>query len=238
MPAATLAGCSSFVTTMAFDDLSLCWLRPSVVAPNMRAGVEAFLANLRPTGRLPDVHTDLPLEDFAPSEPPPTKCSLGPMPGTALFRRFVMQNLGGSDTAICACRPIAGTLTLSDHSAGKAWDWGVRADRPEDVARVNALMDWLLKPDPRGNPAANFRRVGLRSMIWNRRSWSAAYREWRPYTGQHPHNDHVHFSFSSPGAAAQTSFFQWLEAPSANWWPVAIIGFALGAGGAYALLSR
>lgn len=201
----------------------------------MRAGVEAFLANLRPTGRLPDIHTDLPLEDFAPSEPAPTKCSQGPMPGVAMFRRFVMQHLGGSDTAICACRPIAGTITMSDHSAGKAWDWGVRIDRPDDVVRVNTLMTWLLKDN-----AANFRRVGLRSMIWNRQSWSALYREWRPYTGQHPHMDHVHLSFGTPGASARTSFFNWLRAShagGASWWPAAAVGFAIGFGGAF-LLSR
>lgn len=215
------------------DDLELCWLNPATVAPALRPGVEAFWRNLRPTGSLPTVHTSLPVEPYAQLDPVPNKCVNVPALGMALFRRFVLEHLGGGSFGICACRPIAGTDTPSDHSLGMAWDWRVSANDPADVARVNKLLDWLLKPGPNGEPHANFRRVGMRYMIWRGQQFSSLYKVWKPYTGANPHVDHVHFSLGSAGAAAQTSFYQWLQGGSFWWWPYAA-GFAVGIGAAYA----
>jgi hypothetical protein len=35
----------------------------------------------------------------------------------------------------------------SEHKEGRAWDWHVNADDPEDRARVTQLINWLLAPD-------------------------------------------------------------------------------------------
>lgn len=218
---------------MTIDVDKLCWWNLSVHPASVRGPLSTFLDGLRPSGRLPEIHTSLPLEPFAGPETPPTKCSLGPEPGTALFRRFVLEHVGGGDLAICACRPVAGTSTLSDHSVGRAWDWQVRIDRPDDVKRVNTLFAWLLK-----NNAEYARRIGIRTIIWNKQIWSSTTGgRWAPYGGQSPHQDHVHFSLSAAGASASTSFFKWLSAggTGVSWLPLAA-GFAFGVGGAFLLL--
>ena len=98
---------------------------------------------------------------------------------------------------------------VSEHKEGRAFDWGVRAG--DDVERIAAetVINWMLATDARGNEFAIARRTGLMYVIWNGQIWSAerAHEGWRPYVGVSDHTDHVHFSFSWPGATAQTSFW-------------------------------
>ena len=167
----------------------------------------AQLSDLQPTGSLPEVDIPVSVEAFA-ERVPPTKCEPTPKPGVVLFRKFVLEHLGGGDSGICrtkGCPP-----STSEHHEGRAWDWTVDVNNPADVARVEQLFDWLFKPGTNGEPEANFRRAGLRYIIWDGRIWSSRTREWRPYSGASRHRDHVHVTFSWPGALAQTSFYQWL----------------------------
>lgn len=153
-------------------------------------------------GPLPAVNSALPPEPFT-SYQPPTICSPTPKPGVVAFRAFVLSHLGGGDSGICRECNSGG---VSEHHEGRAWDWRVSADVATDVARVDALLQWLLSAEQ-----ANFRRLGLMYLIWNGQTWSTKTQSWRPYTGKSPHRDHVHFSFGWDGANGKTSFFNWLS---------------------------
>lgn len=162
----------------------------------------------------------LPLPDVAPPEPIEgyaqvalqSTCDPVEKPGVAAFRTWLMAQRGGRNLGITRPCETGGT---SEHKEGRAWDWGMNASNPDDAARVDDTMAWLLAPDGDGNANGVFRRLGLMYVIWNRSIWSARTRRWVPYTGANPHTDHVHFSFGWPGAMAQTSFFRWLGTPAA-----------------------
>lgn len=151
---------------------------------------------------LPSVDLATPPEPFAPVELNQA-CDRTDKPGVIAFHDFILHHVGGRDLGID--RPCE-VGKASEHWARMAWDWGLLASRPEEAALADSVLSWLLADD-----AAVFRRLGLMYLIWNGQIWSTTYREWRPYTGASPHVDHVHFSFSVPGALGQTSFFAWLR---------------------------
>ena len=185
---------------------------------------------------LPAVEVQTPPEPYsAPLQV--TTCDPEPKPGVVAFADFVLSHQGGRSLGISR-RCASGKA--SEHHEGRAWDWGMDASNAEDYQRVQELLDWLLAPDlVTGEPHANFRRLGLRYVIWDRAIWSAGKKTWHPYSGSSPHTDHVHFSFGWPGALGKTSFFQWLAGPSEppveppvvdvgarRWLPVAVAGVA------------
>ena len=139
---------------------------------------------------------------------PQTRCDPSAKPGVLAFRSLVLRTYPdtGSDGIVRACN-VGG---VSEHKEGRAWDWEVLATNRRHVAEVRALMGWLLAADEEGHRAAMARRLGIMYMIWNRRIWSAdkASAGWRPYTKAHAHSEHVHFSFSWPGALKKTSFWR------------------------------
>lgn len=162
---------------------------------------------------LPELDVGSSCEPFEPYTRPEA-CEGDTVPeaqvGVKAFRDFVVAYSGGGDSGIVRACNIGNP---SHHKEGRAWDWTVNANSPDDVARVQELFDWLFAMDRYGNDAAIFRRVGLVSVIWNGQHWSTAEPSWRPYTGANRHTDHVHFSFGWPGARAQTSFYRWLGMP-------------------------
>jgi hypothetical protein len=109
----------------------------------------------------------------------------------------------------------------SEHKEGRALDWSRSAAVRSERASVKDLFAWLLATDQYGNPHAMARRLGVMYIIWNRKMWSAWDPGWEVICVQrgrrcvdpdsrapvHPHNDHVHFSFSWPGARGQTTFW-------------------------------
>jgi hypothetical protein len=127
-----------------------------------------------------------------------TLCDPTEKTGTRAFANYVMRNFGGFDLGIVrACDPAAGaTAKPSGHHSGRAWDWGVAG------ANVDGLLDLLFEDD-----GELIRRAGITYIIYNGVIWNAWTRTWQPYTGKNPHTDHVHFSFSTPGALGQTSFY-------------------------------
>src|SRR5690606_36455540 len=50
---------------------------------------------------------------------------------------------------------------------------------------------------------------GINYIIWNRKMWRAyaPERGWATYTGSHPHDDHIHFTFTWDGAYKRTSWW-------------------------------
>lgn len=153
-----------------------------------------------------------PPEPYALSVPP--GCDQTEKPGVQAFRGFVLARSGlWRDAGIL--RPCS-LGKPSDHHSGMAWDWGVDADIPEDAAAATELLDWLLSGDPDGNLDAMYRRAGLTYMIWDGHVFSSRTRDWQTYTGSNPHRGHVHFSFGTPGASGQTSFYGWLGVTGAQ----------------------
>src|SRR5437870_4119582 len=134
----------------------------------------------------------IPLDSLA-TYVPQARCDARPKPAVVAFRKLVLDRYPGTrDLGIINnCAPGL----ISEHYEGRAWDWGVMASVPRERASAEDLINLLLRPDSRGNPAAMARRLGIMYMIWNRRIWGS-YRMsegWRPYEGKEAHDDHIHF---------------------------------------------
>ncbi len=148
----------------------------------------------------------------APAEPfgayqAQTTCSSTAKPGVLAFQQLVLSNYRGSRNLgiVRGC----GVGGRSEHKEGRAWDWGVRLDRPAEKAYAEDVISWLLATDAIGVRAANARRLGIMYIIWNRKIWTAnrADEGWRAYWGPNPHVDHVHISWTWPGAYKLTSYW-------------------------------
>lgn len=100
-------------------------------------------------------------------------------------------------------RPCSVSET-SYHREGRALDFYVDYDEP----RAQSIVDWMLATDEYGNRHAKARRWGIIEIIWQDEIWSAdrASEGFRPCSSCGPHYDHIHFSFSRPGALKQTTW--------------------------------
>ena len=146
------------------------------------------------------------------------KCWPDPKPGVLAFRTMVLESfpmfgLGGISRA---CN-VGGQ---SEHKEGRAWDMTANAGDPSHREAVQKLFDILLAEDRYGNEGALARRLGIMYIIWNRKIWGS-WGGWSAYCVQkpsgcvdpedrdirHPHTDHVHFSFTWPGARMQTTYY-------------------------------
>lgn len=150
-----------------------------------------------------------PLQPYVPQD----SCDPADKPGVQAFANLLMATYkdSGSYGISTACIPG----DVSEHHEGRAFDWKMSASNPGQVAEVNALLDWLLKPDAAGNQAAMARRLGIMYIIWDRKILGT-YRlsdGWRAYSGVDPHTSHVHFSFSWAGAQKRTSYWTGTVAP-------------------------
>jgi len=177
----------------------------AIMAP---AGVSA----LRAPPSEPKVAAAKPVDAY-PERDIPTECDEKQRSGLLGFKHMIMEQVGGGDSGVHNCRTIQGKTTLSYHAVSRAWDWRMNAKKAADRERVNEVLSWLLRTE-RGVPHANARRLGIGEIIWNREIvtlWSRnpappCHHEptgmscFRPYDGVNPHTDHVHFSFSVPGA--------------------------------------
>lgn len=158
----------------------------------------------------PAIAGRLPVKRFGPAIDSPagyqgqSKCDPHVKRGVVAFRKLVMKAFPttgeGYFTRPCS---IGGQ---SEHKDGRAWDWMVSYYSRSDRQKVETLFRWLFEKDARGRRFARARRLGIMYLIWNKRIWSP-WEGWRAYTGSSPHRDHVHFSFSWPGARKKTSFW-------------------------------
>lgn len=148
-----------------------------------------------------------------------TKCSPWAKPGVVAFQQMVLAAYPGTGAgSIGRDCSVGGT---SEHKEGRAWDWGVNAAVPSEKAAADELLEWLAEEDPYGNEAAMARRTGVMYAIWNKKIWFPG-SGWRVYCVErdgacrdpqsdgvrHPHTDHVHLSFTWPGARKQTTFWK------------------------------
>ncbi|MEU4744598.1 VCBS repeat-containing protein [Actinosynnema sp. NPDC023658] len=135
-----------------------------------------------------------------------TTCDPTAKPGVVGFRDLLRTEYGRSDLGIVRACDSGGT---SEHKEGRALDYPFNVGDSSQVAQANDVIDWLLATDQYGNAHALARRFGLMYIIWNKRIWRAyeASSGWQSYSGDNPHTDHIHFSFSWAGARKQTTWW-------------------------------
>jgi hypothetical protein len=148
------------------------------------------------------------IEGYAAYDPE-SSCDPSDKPGPIDLRTLLNNAYGTRSTSIGrAC-----TSGTSEHHEGRALDWFVNVDVASDRVIANDIINWLLSTDVYGNRHANFRRLGLMYMIWNRQIWSGYQADdgWRPYSCDGSptdcHENHIHFSFSWAGARRQTTWW-------------------------------
>lgn len=141
-------------------------------------------------------------DEFAPWESE-DGCSGVVLPGTRLFREFILSQWGekaGSPENIMRACSIGGD---SGHKIGRAWDWMIPS--------TSAAQECLELLSVNGHEIA--RRAGLMYMIYNGRIWRSYSRgsllpgEWSDYDGPSAHTEHIHFSLGSRGANGLTSLY-------------------------------
>lgn len=135
-------------------------------------------------------------------------------PGPVSFRNLLLAtygtSVGGLTVFTGIARPCDGTI--SEHTEGRALDWGMDYRNAPMRADGQAVLNWLFATDKFGNQHAIARRLGIMYVIWNHK----IYGSWTNYApaayqcGTDPtacHVNHIHFSFDLAGAQAKTSFF-------------------------------
>lgn len=135
----------------------------------------------------------------------PEGCLPGMRPGTDELRLYIAEyfpqvsGLGGF-----SCRAIVGNPSQSSvHATGRALDIHIplTAEGEADNDLGDPLAHWLI---------VNAEHIGIQFIIWDRTTWGAhrsvGDRE-QPYTGQHPHDDHLHVELSVEGGERGTSWF-------------------------------
>ncbi|GIJ51946.1 hypothetical protein Val02_88320 [Virgisporangium aliadipatigenens] len=148
------------------------------------------------------------IDGYAPTDSQDT-CSPTQKPGVVDFRSLLNRTYGSHTGYITRACDSGGT---SEHKEGRALDYMLNYNNANDRADATDVLNWLLATDSHGNKHAMARRLGIMYIIWNHRIWSAARHDegWRSYSGDNPHTDHIHFSFSWAGARRQTSW--WTQA--------------------------
>ena len=88
-------------------------------------------------------------------------------------------------------RNVSGTNKKSSHAEGRALDFHLSAFDSKQAILGYLLSRMLVRK------AKDF---GIDNVIWNRQIWSMEHQRWRPYTGDKPHEDHVHVEFTREGS--------------------------------------
>ena len=140
--------------------------------------------------------------DVAPGYQKGTLCLTQNQPGAVAFAQLLNATYGSRTYGILR-------TCAAEHGEGRALDWMISANNPEQLALANALTRWLAAPDAQGRPGAMAKRFGINYIIFNRQQWRAydPGRGWAPYYGVSPHTDHIHFSFNWDGAYKRTSWW-------------------------------
>lgn len=106
----------------------------------------------------------------------------------------------------------------SEHTEGRALDWMVSKRVPAQKEKALAFLNWLTAPGPDGTPAAMARRMGIMYIGWDDQIWrgygnigwgelKGCFSKQSTSYDTYCHRDHVHFSLTWDGAAANTSYW-------------------------------
>ncbi|MCB2176537.1 MAG: hypothetical protein KQH57_12060 [Actinomycetales bacterium] len=145
--------------------------------------------------------------DAFPAYDPQVFCDPTPKPGTEYLARLAISYFGAGHLSgisrDCSVGPT------SEHKEGRAFDWALSVDVPEEKAAGDAFAQWLTAVGPDGKVGYNARRLGVMYIIWNEQIWlnSDANASWHAYWGPSPHTDHVHVSLTWAGAYEHTSWW-------------------------------
>ena len=143
--------------------------------------------------------------DVAPSYQQQNTCDPTAKPGVVDFAKMLNAHYGTRYYGISRnCNS-----GITEHSEGRALDWMISAYDPQQKAIADAIVAWLSASDDKGNPGVMARRFGINYIIWNRKMWRAyaPERGWAAYTGSHPHDDHIHITFTWDGSYKRTSWW-------------------------------
>jgi hypothetical protein len=123
-----------------------------------------------------------------------TGCTGSARPGARALMAYVLQAFPrATNLGIYNCRNARGTTTFSPHAEGRAIDVGFPlTSNGRGSSHGYALVNALLKAGPS--------RLGIQAIIYDRKIWSAKTPGGRPYTGVHPHYDHVHVEMTRKAA--------------------------------------
>lgn len=138
--------------------------------------------------------------DTQPSYVGQASCDPIDKPGATAYAQLMKSNYGKGVAGISRwCN-----ASQSEHSEGRAIDWMLNVTKPEEKAVADSATAWLT-----ANNGENARRLGVMYLIWNKKMWRAyaPERGWQPYTGAHPHTDHIHTSLTWDGALKRTSWW-------------------------------
>ncbi len=174
---------------------------PVLAVPVVAAGASAATAPKPPTKSLPSAL------DVASPYQAQRLCDPNAKPGVVAFAKLMSSHYKLGTASWGITRNCNSGLT--EHSEGRAWDWMLSVNKPNEKVVADAVTRWLSAPDAQGRPGAMARRFGIMYIIWNHKMWRAydPGRGWATYTGPVPHTDHVHFSFSWDGAYGRTSWW-------------------------------
>jgi hypothetical protein len=127
---------------------------------------------------------------------PATRCTEDARPGARALQKVILErHPKGSNLGIFNCRTVRGGSTTSKHGEGRAGDVGFAMYRGRGTKVGHALVKELIE---------HGERLGLEAVIYDRTIWSAKSPGGRPYTGVHPHYDHVHWEISRHAAETLT----------------------------------
>jgi len=174
---------------------------PVLTVPMAMSGAQAATVPKPPSKALPSAL------DVASPYQAQHLCDPVAKPGVTAFAQLFSSHYGLGTASYGIIRNCNSGVT--EHSEGRAWDWMLSVDKPNEKAVADSVTAWLSAPDAQGRPGAMARRFGIMYIIWNKKMWRAydPGRGWAPYTGSAPHTDHIHFSFSWDGAYGRTSWW-------------------------------
>jgi len=114
-------------------------------------------------------------------------CTAGPAPGARALLEWLSGSFVGHSGGIYNCRTVRGSQVRSIHGEGSAVDWMMPVVRGRGNPDGHDVVREL---------GANGRRLGVQAVIFDRTIWSARSPSGRPYTGVHPHYDHLHIELT------------------------------------------
>ncbi|HUS68572.1 MAG TPA: hypothetical protein VMZ28_28750, partial [Kofleriaceae bacterium] len=132
-------------------------------------------------------------------------CGGGLLEGSGILRDYLqlyfpqIDSIGGY-----SCRPIVGNASqMSVHATGRALDIMIPTvdGASADNSAGDPIGNWLIE---------NSEFIGIQYIIWDRWQWSAHKDAPKDsyYSGEHPHNDHLHVELTPEAAALAYPFFQ------------------------------
>lgn len=127
-----------------------------------------------------------------------THCVGSAQPGArALMKWCLTEYPAAYNLGLYSCRPVRGGAAMSGHAEGRAGDTGFPLVEGKANPAGHRLVQQL-------RPHAA--ELGVQAIIFDRRIWSAKSpgRAGRPYTGVHPHRDHVHWELTRRAASRLT----------------------------------